>query len=314
MSNLLKNNGVIGVLMGGMSSEREISFKSGHAIVNALTQGGYSVKPIEINFSDEERNLDSLKQSQIDFAFIALHGRFGEDGGIQTILDRAGIPYTGSGVKASALAFNKAECQRLLKSKGIPVARHLIIKFSEAFDLEEIVSTLGLPIVVKPCCEGSSIGVHRVDRRDQLQLALDQAFEYGPEIIIEQFISGREFTVGVLDKEALPVVEVIPKNDFFDFQSKYQKGLTAYMVPAQISTELAGRMQGLACLTHQAVGCEVFSRVDFRVDEKQNPFILEINTIPGFTDTSLFPKAAQHAGIGFKEVCSRLIELSYVKK
>ncbi len=307
--------GVIGVLMGGFSSEREISLRSGQGVVNALRAQNYQVHAIDIQVPDKDKVMAQLKEDPIDVAFIALHGRGGEDGFIQSILEDMDIPYTGSGVRASQLAFNKILTQRTLKQAGLPVPAHVIIENGAFLEFKVIWDQLkSTPVVVKAACEGSSIGVHVVRHPSEWEPALKNACAFGPNVIVEQFIKGREYTVGIFDQEALPVVEIIPKSNFFDFTAKYQKGMTQYAVPAVLEEGLAKKIQALALRAHEVLGCQGFSRVDVRLDQKQKPFILEVNTIPGFTETSLFPKAAAVNGYSFVAVCEKLLELAYGKK
>lgn len=306
--------GTIGVLMGGASSEKDVSMRSGQAVVDALTKVGGKIVPVEIKSQERDAVIESLRSSGIQLAFIALHGKFGEDGTIQSILEELEIPYTGSGVLASARAFNKVTTQRMLRAAGLPVADFYVAQ-APLIDVDAILEELkDFPLVVKPSSEGSSFGVTVAWAKDDLPAALDEALRYGPEIIIEKFIDGRELTVGILDGEALPIVEICPQKKFFDFEAKYQKGLTDYVVPARLEPSLASSVGEIALKAHQAVGCEGYSRIDFRLDREGRPFILEINTIPGFTETSLFPKAAKEAGIDFSQVCLKLIQLAYGKK
>jgi D-alanine-D-alanine ligase len=314
MTQAVNNLGTIGVLMGGYSSERDISLKSGHAVVESLAKAGCEVVPLDINVRERDQIKDAIKRANVRVGFIALHGKLGEDGTIQSILEELDIPYTGSGVVASACAFNKIATQKILKAHHLPVPDFCTAQAGSA-DIDAIIGEMkSFPLVVKPACEGSSIGVTLARQKEDLTVALAEAFRYGNEVIVERFIPGRELTVGILDREALPIVEIRPQKQFFDFEAKYQKGMSDYIVPAPLPAELARNIQMLALNAHQAVGCETYSRVDFRLDPSQRPFILEINTIPGFTETSLFPKAARQAGMGFTDVCLRLIALAYGKK
>jgi D-alanine-D-alanine ligase len=314
MTSGAKDFGTIGVLMGGYSSERAISLKSGLAVVETLGKAGCPVVPIDITVREREQIKSVIKNANLGVGFIALHGALGEDGTIQSILEELNIPYTGSGVAASVRAFNKATTQKILKEHRLPVPEFFVAQKDSA-DVGVIAAQVGsFPVVVKPACEGSSIGVTLARQKEDLSVALTEAFRYGKEAIVERFIPGRELTVGILDREALPIVEIRPQKQFFDFEAKYQKGMTDYIVPAPLSAELAREIQAIALKAHQAVGCEVYSRIDFRLDPENRPFILEINTIPGFTETSLFPKAARQAGLEFTDVCLRLIKLAYGKK
>jgi D-alanine-D-alanine ligase len=307
--------GTIGVLMGGYSSEREVSLRSGQAVADALSQEGYRVKVLDITAQDLAKIVLQIQETPLDIAFIALHGRLGEDGVIQGVLENLDIPYTGSGVKASQMAFNKILTQKALKSAGLPVATHYLITDGKSMDFKTVWGQIkSTPVVVKPACEGSSIGVHVVRHPSEWEGALKSAFGFGPQVIVEQFIRGREFTCGIFDKEPLPLVEIRPQTNFFSFTAKYQKGATQYICPAEISENLTKKIKEVSLRAYELLGCEGFARVDLRVDEQEQPFILEINTIPGFTETSLFPKAARAAGYSFVQVCEKLLELAYDKK
>jgi len=303
--------GTIGVLMGGYSSEREISLRSGQAVAEALSQEGHRVLPLDITTDDTAGIIRQIQEIPLDVAFIALHGRLGEDGVIQGILEKLDIPYTGSGVKASQMAFNKILTQKALESAGLPVPAHYCITNAGNLDFKtawaQIKST---PLVVKPACEGSSIGVHIVRHPSEWEPAFKNALSYGPQIIVEEYIKGREFTAGIFDREALPLVEICPKSNFFSFSAKYQKGATEYICPAAMPENLTRKIKELSLKASEVLGCEGFARVDLRVDDNQQPFILEVNTIPGFTGTSLFPKAAREAGYSFVQVCEKLLNLA----
>ena len=307
--------GTIGVLMGGYSSEREISLRSGRAVADALSKEGYRVLPLDIVSDDIVKISQQIQATPMDIAFIALHGRLGEDGVIQGILEKLEIPYTGSGVKASQLAFNKILTQKALKAAGLPVPTYYCITDGRTVDFKTVWAEIkSTPLVLKAACEGSSIGVHIVRHPSEWEPAFKNALSYGPRIIVEQFIKGREFTAGIFDREALPLVEIVPKTNFFSFNAKYQKGATQYVCPAAISENLTKNIKDISLRAYDVLGCEGFARVDIRVDEGGQPFILEVNTIPGFTETSLFPKAAREAGFSFVQVCEKLLNLAYDKK
>lgn len=306
--------GHIGVLMGGCSSEREISLKSGTAIYNALKNCGCHVSALDITSEDEGEILSLVKNAGIDVAFIALHGRLGEDGTIQSILEKAKIPYTGSGVAASRLALNKVSAQNVFKKNNIPIPDYVVIHKEDAGDPEKLLGRLsGLPVVVKPANQGSSIGISLVKDNPDLNAALKLAFQYDDEILVERYIVGRELTVGILDKTPLPVIEIKPKGTFFDFTSKYQPGMAEHIVPAAIPPQVARVVQDFALKAHQSLGCRHLSRVDVLLDKENHPYVIEINTIPGFTATSLLPDAAKHAGLDFAQLCLKLVGLAYGK-
>ncbi|MCX5713687.1 MAG: D-alanine--D-alanine ligase [Candidatus Omnitrophica bacterium] len=305
--------GKIGVLMGGPSAEREISLKSGKAIFKALLERGINVEAIDITTDSIKENAQLLRSRGIDCAFLALHGCFGEDGQIQGILEGVGIAYTGSGVLASRLAMDKIASRRIFEQKGLNVPRYKVLEKNvpkARFALEEDFS---FPLVVKPASNGSSIGLSIVDGEGSFSDAIENAFNFDRKIIIEEYLRGREVTVGILDERPLPVIEVIPKRRFFDFEAKYQSGLTEYVVPAELEFSVARAAQDAAQRAHKLLGCSGCSRVDIILNKDSIPFILEVNTIPGFTATSLLPKAAGAAGIDFGQLCIRLIELAYEK-
>ena len=294
--------GRIGVLAGGSSSEREISLRSGRAVHNALLAEG-----LDSIFLDVKNNIDDIiKNSCIDVAFIALHGRFGEDGTIQKMLENAGIPYTGSGVRASALALDKAASKDIFIKNLIPVPRHVVL-VKGAADLNDS-DKLGIPIVVKPYLEGSSIGLSIVRDKKLLPDAIDRAFEYGDRVILEEYIDGREFTVGILDDKPLPVIEIVPKNRVYDYDAKYKDSATKYLVPAPVSEYISAQARSLGALAHKVLGCRSFSRVDMMMRASGDIFVLEVNTIPGMTERSLLPKAALVTGLRFNALCVKILE------
>ncbi len=303
--------GRIGVLMAGPSTEKKISLKSGHAVCEALKKSGFHVVPVIIKTDKIEDNIRLLRLKKIDCAFIALHGRFGEDGGIQKILQKLKIPYTGSGVKASYLAMDKISSRKIFKKYGLKVPRSKVLK-RDAYNGIKL-GDLNLPLVVKPATHGSSIGLSIVGRPEDIPRAIKHAFKFDKRIIIEEYIKGRELTVGILEEQVMPVVEIIPKHAFFDYQAKYRKGLTDYIVPAKLNTAVALSVKQAGLAAHRLLGCFGCSRVDIILDEKNEPFILEVNTIPGLTSTSLLPKAAKKIGIDFTSLCLKLIKLAYEK-
>ncbi|MFH1198633.1 MAG: D-alanine--D-alanine ligase [Candidatus Omnitrophota bacterium] len=306
--------GRIGVLMGGPSTEREISFKSGHAVSLALKDLGLEVVDVDIASDSLQENAELLKTKDIDCAFLALHGRFGEDGQIQQILGQMHIPYTGSGVMASKQAMDKAASHKILKANNLNVPKHRIINRDSKITLQEIYLDFKLPLVIKPANGGSSIGLSIIEAGKDFNSALDLAFSVDDKVIIEEYIKGRELTVGILDEEALPVVEIVTQRKFFDYEAKYKAGLTEYIVPAQLEDDVALKISEAAISAHKYLGCYGSSRVDIILDKNNVPFILEINTIPGMTATSLLPKAAKAKGVEFGQLCLKLIGLAYEKK
>ena len=294
----------IGVLMGGLSAEREISLRSGSACLKALVSRGYNAGAI-----DAGRDLPfRLREEGIEVAFIALHGRYGEDGTVQGLLEVMGIPYTGSGVLASAIAINKAVTKDVFISKGIRTPGFMPINR----DKEPGELKIKFPAVVKPAKEGSTIGITIVSDRDGLAPALDEAFRFDSLVIVEEFVKGREITVGVLDGNPLAIVEVRPKSGFYDFHSKYTPGMTEYICPAEISGDISKVCKEMAVSVYKAVGCSGASRVDIIIDEG-GPQAIEINTIPGMTETSLLPKAAFCEGISFEDLVERILDGASLK-
>ena len=297
----------VAVLMGGMSSEREVSLMSGKAIENALRSAGHSVRAVDVS----DRELATLNGYVPDVAFIALHGYFGEDGGVQTVLERKGIPYTGSGVSASKLAMNKVASKEVFIEHGIPTPDYCAVtKSCTEEERAACIEGLGLPVVLKPVAEGSSVGISIVREMAQLPAALEDSFQYADHLLVERCIDGREITVGVLGQEALPVIELRTKRQFYDYQAKYVDDDTEYIVDPDLGEECTERVKATALRAHRALACTAFSRVDMMVDKEGKEYVLEINTIPGFTSHSLLPKAAAAAGIDFAGLCNRILELS----
>lgn len=289
----------IAVLMGGPSSEREVSLRSGAAIANGLRQRGYDVAEVDI------RGHELDLPPGIDAAFIALHGEFGEDGEIQSILKNRGIPYTGSGVDSSRLAFDKVGSKKVFIRQGIPTPDYEVLHHGGKRQLK-------LPVVVKPVRQGSSIGLHRVFAESEWAAAIDDALKFDRDVLVEQYIEGRELTVGVVGGQVLPVVEIRAPGGFYDYVAKYTKGKTEYLVPAPITAEQAKECQSLGLRTFEALGCRGMGRVDIRMTPEGRCYVLELNSIPGFTETSLLPKAARAAGIEFPELCDRILRLAVI--
>lgn len=301
--------GRIGVLMGGPSSERKISLKSGKAVYESLRQEGLDVVAIDITSDDLALTSKQISSYKIDVAFIALHGRFGEDGALQYILEKLSIPYTGSGVKASRLALDKVSSHHIFQIHKLSVPRYQVInRFSKASTT--LIDKFKFPLVVKPATQGSSIGLSIIENKQRLVQAVDFAFRFDEQVIIEEYIKGREITVGVLDAVALPIVEIVPRRRFFDYEAKYTPGVTKYLIPAQLGANTARAVKEAALSAHGCLGCFGFSRVDMILRDKE-PFVLEVNTIPGLTETSLLPKAASAVGINFSQLCIKLISLAY---
>jgi len=312
---VIQKFGKIGVLMGGISSERAISLKSGEAVYSALKEYGFDAIKIDITESDYERISKQIESFGLDLAFIVLHGKFGEDGEMQKILEELGVIYTGSGVVASRLALNKVLTQNLLKNHGITVPNYVSLSGDRREDVYQLVQSLGdYPLVVKPACEGSSIGISVVNEVGQLNGAVDLALSLDSQVLIEKFIEGRELTVGILGQRTLPIVEIRYNASFFDFDSKYGKEHTLYDVPANIDQDMARKISDAAYEAYRLIGCDGFARVDFILNQEGKFYLLEINTIPGFTKTSLLPKAAIKSGINFIQLCIEIMESAYGKK
>jgi len=307
------NFGRVGVLMGGPSSEREISLKSGKAVLSALLDSGVDALGIDITTDNTQENMRLLQSQNLNSVFIALHGRFGEDGSIQEILEKMNLPYTASGVAASRLAMDKIGSLKMFKAGGLCVPKSHFIEKSAYRKSKVYQNDLGLPLVIKPANHGSSIGLSLVEADAGIPAAIELAFQFDERIIIEEYISGRELTVGVLAEAALPVIEIVPKNKFFDFAAKYQAGLTDYIIPAHLEESLTGKIQQAALAAHKLLGCSGCSRTDIILSKEGLPYVLEVNTIPGMTSTSLLPKAAKIIGIDFNRLCLKLLELGYEK-
>lgn len=294
MAQNIDTNQKIAVVMGGPGSEHEISMKSGTAVADALESLGYDIQRKVI------QEAAIAFETPPDKVFIALHGIYGEDGGIQADLDRLGIPYTGSGAAASALAMNKSLTKDRIRAVGIPTPDYQTLRRGELCDLAG-------PWVLKPVSEGSSFGLRFVEESMGVQQALEELWIQYDEVLVEEWIHGRELTVGVLGKEALPIVEILAPGGRYDFLAKYTKGLTRFEVPAALPDELTRNMQEMAVRVFEVLGCRGFGRVDILLDPKRGPYVLEINTIPGLTATSLLPKAAAAAGIPFPELVQRML-------
>ncbi|MDP8214898.1 MAG: D-alanine--D-alanine ligase [Candidatus Euphemobacter frigidus] len=300
-----KKYGTVGVLLGGPSAERAISLKSGKAISRALRKHGITV--IEIGENEEIRA--GIREHPIDVAFIALHGRFGEDGQVQELLEEMDIPYTGSGIEASRLAMDKAASRRIFEAAGLTVPPFRVFGPGDVCRLPPF----SLPVVVKPVREGSSIGLSVVRTRRQFAEACTAARRYDRTILVGKYIPGKELTVGVLDREPLPVIEIIPWNQFFDYEAKYVKGKSSFKVPAPLPSSVGRKVQEVGLTAHRVLGCYAYSRADIILGDDGIPYLLEVNSIPGFTATSLLPQAARSIGIDFPALCLRLLDLALTR-
>jgi len=293
----------IGVLFGGLSAEREVSLKSGAAVHQALVAQGYNAVAI-----DAGRDLaEVLKREGIEAAFIALHGRYGEDGCVQGLLELLQIPYTGSGVLSSALAMHKRYSKQAFAASDILTAPFRCYRRGESVRLSDL--PFALPLVVKPVQEGSSVGVSIVKEESQLAKALEEAFCHDDEILVEQFVKGQEVQVGILDDRPVGAIEIVPKNEFYDFEAKYTDGMAEHIFPARLEKGLYEKAQQVGLAAHRALGCRGYSRVDLLVTSGGDCYVLEVNTLPGMTALSLLPEiAAKGAGLSFETLVSRIIE------
>ncbi len=300
----------VALLAGGVSSEREVSLHSGEQVYDALDKDKYNILRYDPQFDLAQLVQDANK---IDIALIILHGPFGEDGTVQGMLDLLNIPYQGSGVLGSAVAMNKVVTKQLYEKAGLPVPSYVVYDRGEPVDTEKCATEFGLPLVVKPVQAGSSVGMSIVRTAADLQDALDFAGEFDDSILVESYIEGTEITAGVIGNnklDALPLIEIIPdeSHEFFDYEAKYTAGVTQEICPARITDELTQKAQQYALIAHQVLFCKGYSRTDMILKDNEM-YVLETNTIPGMTATSLFPQAAQKAGMNFSQVLDRLIEL-----
>ena len=296
-------NKKIGVLLGGASAERDVSLRSGTAVYNALKGLGYNTVPI-----DAGADICSVLQKEaIEIAFLVLHGGWGEDGSIQGMLEVLGIPYTGSGVLASALAMDKEASKKAFLYHGVPVPPFEVIDKRSAGRHGEPGLSFSLPWVVKPATEGSSIGVSIIKDKNDFTHALEKAFTFGPRALVEKYIEGREVQIGILNDKVLGGVEVRPSLEFYSYEAKYTAGLTEYLLPPALESRVYKEACSKALAAHMALGCKGTTRVDLRTDNEGNPFVLEVKTIPGMTETSLMPKIAQHAGFDFPVLIEEIL-------
>jgi D-alanine-D-alanine ligase len=324
----------IALFVGGTSAEREVSKSSGKAIYSAIKSIGYNCKLIDpaygINQPDTDEKFFTKKDfteisnqnlieavnsrmlDEIDIVFNALHGKWGEDGVIQSLLDLKGIPCTGSDTISSALAMDKVLSKTMFKLNGVNTAEWFTVnnEFSPAEVNEKIFSMFGFPCIVKPNDEGSTVGLSVVKNENEIQSKIELALKFSEFVIIEKYIPGRELTVAILEDKALPVLEIVAKSGFYDYQSKYTSGMSDYYVPAEVPIDVFETLQHQALQAFQCLRCEVYGRVDFRLSEENIPYCLEVNTLPGMTETSLVPKMAAAVGISFEQLIERIIKAS----
>jgi len=298
--------GKVAVLLGGRSAERAISLRSGHAVLDALLRKGVDAHP----FDPSEQHMEQLLQQGFNRAHIALHGRYGEDGTVQGALELMGIPYTGSGVMASALAMDKWRTKLLWEAAGIITPHHILI--NEQSDFAKVAQEVGLPLIVKPGREGSTIGLSKVEDVNDLPVACGLAAQHDAMVLAEQFIEGTELTAAILGDVALPLVRIEVESGLYDYEAKYLSDRTRYFCPSDVSNAQEQSIQAQALRAHRVLGCEGWSRVDVILDKSGRPYFLETNTSPGMTDHSLVPMAAKAAGISFDDLVLRILELAHV--
>jgi D-alanine-D-alanine ligase len=300
------NFGKVAVLLGGRSAEREVSLKSGGMVLAALRKNGVDAHP----FDPKERDVQDLVKERFARVFIALHGRFGEDGTLQGVLEWLGIPYTGSGVLASALAMDKVRTKQLWAAEGLPTAPYAVL--GKDSDLKAVAKRLGMPLFVKPASEGSSVGMSKVRAAGALDEAYALAVNYDPVVIAEKFIDGPELTVAILGERVLPIIRIETPREFYDYEAKYIANDTRYLVPCGVSEKKEKELQALCLKAFRALGCRGWGRVDLMLDKRGRPFLLEVNTSPGMTDHSLVPMAARAVGISYEDLCVKILELAHV--
>lgn len=296
--------------MGGRSAEREVSLDTGEQVAEALRSRGLTVRTIDTAAAGF---IAALQVGGFDAAFICLHGRFGEDGTVQGLLELLDIPYVGSGVLASALAMDKVMSKRFFEQAGLPTPAYAVLRRGEPVDLDAIVRQLGGKTVVKPANEGSAIGVHIVHEPAELPGAVEEAFTHDAEVLVERFVAGTEVTVGIIgnaEPTVLPSIEIVPANEFYDYEAKYVPGKSRHIIPARVPAAVDAECGRIALGAHRALGCRGVSRADTIVTPDGAVYLLEVNTIPGMTPTSLLPDAARAAGVPFPELCERLVALA----
>lgn len=326
----------IAVLLGGTSAERDVSIKTGFAIACALQENGHEVQAIDCAYGSKKldfeqpfiidnhhseiekekaalnrnifRTVEYLTEEKFDIAFIALHGGYGENGKVQALLELIGIPYTGSDSLASAVGMDKHLSKLIFQSQQIATAPWFACEKGNTFS-NEAFEELGFPLVVKPNAQGSTVGLSIVHSMQEIAAAFELAFQFDEKILVEKFVPGREITVTLLGNKALPIVEIIPKSGFYDYESKYQSGKTQYITPAELPEKLTADVQRSALNAYHALGCSGYARADYRLQEDGQFFCLEVNTLPGMTPTSLVPKAAKAKGIRFNNLVEKIIEL-----
>lgn len=308
------NNKRVMVFMGGKSAEREVSLRSGQAVYDALMRMGYTVQKYDV----QHEPLEKIVTFNPDLVFLALHGQYGEDGAVQGMLELLGIPYTCSGVAASAICINKALSKKMFQSFNIPTPKYACFSSRDLHgeieqEIKQIVKDMGLPLVIKAATQGSSIGVFIVHKQEEILPNIKEALQFSDEVVVEEFIAGTEVTASVIgndDLEVLPLIEITSKNTFYDYDSKYTPGMCEHIIPARINKDVQAVIEAISRKTYHLMGCKGFARIDFMINKKGEPFVLEVNTIPGCTDMSLVPDAARAAGISFDEFVEKIIALA----
>jgi D-alanine-D-alanine ligase len=306
------------VICGGVSTEREISLKSGQCVYNALVNKGYkNVRLFDLTFD----NLKDVLSLNPDIAFLALHGKGGEDGSIQGMLELARIPYTGPGITCSAVCMDKIMTKRILENAGLPTPKFVVRRKDECVNYEtvaeELIHEIKLPMVLKSPCQGSSIGVVIVKKREEMIPAIQEVFKYGSHLLAEQFVDGTEVTLPILGNDKLtvfPIIEITSEREFYDYTAKYTRGLCHHIIPACIESSTAKEITLIGERAYKVLNCTGLSRIDFIVDREKGPMVIEVNTLPGMTDMSLFPDAARYIGISYEELVERILDLGYEYK
>lgn len=303
------------VLMGGISTEREVSLRSGTAVAEALAKRDYEVSALDIT----KESIGKIQEINPDVVFIALHGKGGEDGCIQGMLEWMGYPYTGPGVSTSAICMDKILTKKILVNKNIKTPEFMEFD-SNSGDFRkiemQILEKFTFPVVLKASCQGSSIGVSIVDTKTELEREIVETMKYGDKLLVEEFIQGTEVTVPIIGNNeltALPVIEITSENEFYDYQSKYTQGMCQHIIPARIDEETYKKTEKIALDAYKALGCKGLSRVDIIIDKNKVPYVIEVNTVPGMTSMSLFPDSARHAGIDFPELLDKIVKLALEK-
>ncbi len=313
----MKNKKIM-VVCGGISSEREVSLRSGNAVYNALLKAGYN--NVEL-FDLTQENINEILIKKPDIVYLALHGKGGEDGCLQGMLELSKIAYTGPGVASSAICMNKILTKQILVSMGLPTAKYIVVNKRDVLSIEELKNELlrdvGLPMVLKSPCEGSSIGVVIVKSESAIEKAVEEIFSYGDDLLAEEFLCGTEITLPILGNEeliVLPEIEITSEREFYDYKAKYTNGLCHHIIPSRTSEENRKKVREIGVKAYRALNCCGLSRIDFIIDKEKGPMLIEVNTLPGMTEMSLFPDSARYSGVSFEELVSKILELGFKAK